>query len=221
MKNFLSLALPICFGVSLILGSCARDNSVASNNRVQKRKYTSGYHIAFNKKKKSVKDETVQPKTETTLSHVETEKSIETGFVTISESKNTDQVFIENQLFESKREISSEESEIKAVNQPKSREQKSSFRSVNQLESNKNFTSTSSVQKIAKNKVIKEVKTGNSMRLDSIVYILLCIFIPFLAVGLATNWDLTKTLIAVLLTIFFWLPGIIYAFIICADEGVI
>ena len=68
---------------------------------------------------------------------------------------------------------------------------------------------------------IKELKKSSSSDLDSILYIILCILIPFLAVGLATDWDLTKTVIALLLSIIFWIPGIIYAVIICSQEGVI
>jgi uncharacterized membrane protein YqaE (UPF0057 family) len=66
-------------------------------------------------------------------------------------------------------------------------------------------------------KALKENRAGD----DAILYIILCILLPFVAVGLATDWDLTKTLICLLLSILFWIPGVIYAFIICSQEGVL
>ncbi|MBI3510778.1 MAG: YqaE/Pmp3 family membrane protein [Bacteroidetes bacterium] len=44
--------------------------------------------------------------------------------------------------------------------------------------------------------------------------IVLAIFIPWLAVGLATDWDVKKVIICVLLGFLFCLPGIIYAIVV-------
>jgi len=46
-----------------------------------------------------------------------------------------------------------------------------------------------------------------------ILLIILAIIIPFVAVGVYTNWDVKKTVITLLLSMIFWLPGIIYALI--------
>lgn len=62
-----------------------------------------------------------------------------------------------------------------------------------------------------------ELQNKNSSSGDSmdIVLILLCIFIPFLAVFLKED-DITNHFwIDLILCLFFWLPGIIYAFYIC------
>jgi len=48
----------------------------------------------------------------------------------------------------------------------------------------------------------------------TIVLILLCLFLPFIAVGIVDDWG-TRFLISLLLTLLFWIPGVIYAFIVC------
>jgi uncharacterized membrane protein YqaE (UPF0057 family) len=49
---------------------------------------------------------------------------------------------------------------------------------------------------------------------EEILLIILCFLLPPLAVGLATNWDTKKTIISIVLSLFFWVPGIIYALIV-------
>ncbi|MFN0036413.1 MAG: YqaE/Pmp3 family membrane protein [Saprospiraceae bacterium] len=70
--------------------------------------------------------------------------------------------------------------------------------------------------KLAQKALKKQMKAADA-GIEKGVYIILAIFIPFLAVGLATNFEGTDWLIALLLTFLFWLPGIIYAFIKMAD----
>lgn len=47
----------------------------------------------------------------------------------------------------------------------------------------------------------------------------LCFFIPWLAVGLATDWDINKVLINILWTILCGIPGIIHAFIVVSKNS--
>ena len=56
--------------------------------------------------------------------------------------------------------------------------------------------------------------SSNGSDVPEVVLILLCIFLPFIAVGLVDNWG-TKFLIDLLLCLLFYIPGIIYAFIVC------
>jgi uncharacterized membrane protein YqaE (UPF0057 family) len=48
---------------------------------------------------------------------------------------------------------------------------------------------------------------------DKTVYIILAIFIPFVAVGLATDWDGNDWIICLVLWLLCTIPGIIYAFV--------
>ncbi len=218
MKNILSIGLPICFGISLMLGSCARDNSVASNYKIQKRKYNSGYHIAFNKKKKSIQDEQIIEKQELAVSNTQTQEATKQTFAVVENEKTTDNIFQTEEL--------TIDQPISVANESNAfTEQERSVSTMNHaFFSNQSEKSTKSNLKtliISHKQKIKELKKSSSSDLDSILYIILCILIPFLAVGLATDWDLTKTVIALLLSIIFWIPGIIYAVIICSQEGVI
>ncbi len=56
-------------------------------------------------------------------------------------------------------------------------------------------------------------KSAPDSGLDKGMYILVAFFIPFLAVGLASDWDGNEWLICLLLTCLCWLPGFIYALV--------
>ncbi len=66
-------------------------------------------------------------------------------------------------------------------------------------------------------KMQKKMMANNGLAaapsIDKGVYIILAIFIPFVAVGLATNFEGSDWLIALLLSLLFVIPGIIYALI--------
>lgn len=48
---------------------------------------------------------------------------------------------------------------------------------------------------------------------DVILLYILCFFIPPLAVGIVTDWDVTPLIISIILSCIFWIPGVIYAII--------
>jgi uncharacterized membrane protein YqaE (UPF0057 family)/cell division protein ZapA (FtsZ GTPase activity inhibitor) len=60
----------------------------------------------------------------------------------------------------------------------------------------------------------KEMKQEKSDDVPVGLLYVLCFFIPFVAVGLATDWDITTVLINILWTMLCGIPGIIHAFII-------
>jgi uncharacterized membrane protein YqaE (UPF0057 family) len=64
----------------------------------------------------------------------------------------------------------------------------------------------------------KAVKNNSSMSDMDILLLILCFLIPFLAVGLATDWDVTKVLICLILSLLFWVPGIIYALLVVLNK---
>lgn len=70
--------------------------------------------------------------------------------------------------------------------------------------------------KKAQKKVVASMESGNGLAapgIDKGVYIILAIFIPFVAVGLATDWQGKDWIIALLLSFLCGLPGIIYALV--------
>lgn len=62
-------------------------------------------------------------------------------------------------------------------------------------------------------------KTIDDEETDKIILALIAFFLPFLAVGMVTDWQLDKVLLCVLLCFLFYLPGIIYAFIVLYQHG--
>lgn len=64
-----------------------------------------------------------------------------------------------------------------------------------------------------------EKKTGKSKReTDQTLLIILCILLPPLAVYLKEDEINTKFWLSILLTLLFWIPGIIYALLVVFDE---
>jgi uncharacterized membrane protein YqaE (UPF0057 family) len=70
-------------------------------------------------------------------------------------------------------------------------------------------------KKISKEK--RKSSNGFSSSVPLVLLIILAIILPWLAVGLYTDWDLTFTLIAFFLWLLFLLPGIIFAFLVIFD----
>lgn len=77
------------------------------------------------------------------------------------------------------------------------------------------------VKKAAAKKIAKAVKKNKPNRSDvpvAVLYIL-ALFIPVLAVGFATNWDVMPMVYNLLWTLLCGIPGIIHAFIVIAREA--
>jgi len=218
MKRILQAGVFSALTATLILSSCSRDNSVASNHGIQKRKYTSGYHVHFNGLKKS---------------QYEKENSTENRLAKAGnkEVNSNDNLMIENVVsnytvaenIASAQEKStvqsiSKESSTKVKSNKKSQEKETEVAlSVNttKKEMKSNFNA---IKKLSKKDSVKK-KTDTP--LDPIVYVLLCLFFPVLAVGLATDWNINDVVINLLLCLLCVIPGIIHAFIVCKREGVI
>jgi uncharacterized membrane protein YqaE (UPF0057 family) len=85
----------------------------------------------------------------------------------------------------------------------------------------KNALKTSEGRNILKEAIKTNSKKDNSKKedLSKGLVILLCIIIPFVAVGLMTDWDIEKVLINILWSLLCGIPGIIHAFIIAKREG--
>lgn len=102
-----------------------------------------------------------------------------------------------------------------------SQEVKSTYASSKNLNQIKSIEPMFEVQKMKKRgespKRVKKLSHSSGLPvglLDEIAMVLLIILafiFPPLAVGLASDWDVTKLLISILLSIFFWVPGVIYA----------
>ncbi len=212
MKNTFTKFLTLALVAAFILGSCARSNSVVSNHRLQKRKYTSGFHLDKNNKLRTVKDDKIEKEP---LAIVETEITISSKEYPVespSFEQTVDLINLDNPKVE---EVISEEtsSNSEVLEKPSS--------PLMEVKEKRETKAERTVMKSANHRIAKKSESKKSTDIEPIIYILLCIFIPFVAVGLATDWDVKDVVITILLSILFWLPGIIYAFYVCDREGVL
>ena len=204
MKKLLLAVLVVGFAIS----SCS----------IERRLHQKGFNVEWNNNLSSLKKDkkekqdyvsseaveeiaVVSPKT-TKSPSVNSSSAISVDGVSINESIEAP-VFIEDNTTN---EVNSQESSVvnntkiekvkKAISAPKA------SGSEKVASANKTMASTKIVKKALKN----DVPTG-------LLYVL-CFFIPWLAVGLATDWDMKTVLINLLWTLLCGIPGIIHAIII-------
>jgi uncharacterized membrane protein YqaE (UPF0057 family) len=186
------------FTASLLAVSCT----------VQKRLHTSGYHVTWKSKFKSA------DKIDITSKEISNEdKNNSQDLAMIENAKE-----IENEPFVIINSEDSKDSFSYTTTETKKNHKSQingSYKSLNSSNEKNTMSKYLAIKKIAK----KATKHSNSE--DDILLILLvilCFIFPPLAVGFASNWDLTKLLISILLTIFFWFPGVIYALYIVLKD---
>jgi uncharacterized membrane protein YqaE (UPF0057 family) len=204
MKKLLLAVLVVGFAIS----SCS----------IEKRLHQKGFNVEWNKNLGSLKKDKKQ-KQDFVTSEVEEEiavvspKTIEAPSVnnnnsllvdgvTLNESNETSVLVEEN----TNNEVYSQESET--LNTAKIEKVKKAIRAPKASSSkkvsidNKTLASTKIVKKALKD----DVPTG-------LLYVL-CFFIPWVAVGLATDWDVKTIVYNILWTLLCGIPGIIHAIII-------
>lgn len=207
--------------VSLIgfLFSCSTSNSVVSNRLISKRKYTDGFH--YNGKVNTKSSDNVAVSEEKKASNAillsEEAKSLNSADEVLKVENNETPILSDNVVSTVATESTQELAKVENTSKKNSRAVSNSVKQNTIHKTIKQDVNAKKSSKAEIRKVLKESKAGD----EAILYIILCILIPFVAVGLATDWDVTKTLICLLLSFLFWIPGIIYAFIICSKEGVL
>ena len=200
MKKLLLAVLLVGFAIS----SCS----------IEKRLHQKGFNVEWNKNlgslKKDKKEKQDYVSSEAVeeiavVSHKTTKapsannnSAISVDGVTLNES-NDASVFVEDITTN---EVNSEVSSV--VNNTKTEKVNSSSKvsSSKEVASNKTMNST------------KIVKKANNKDVSKGLLYLLCFFIPWLAVGLATDWDVKTVVINILWTCLCGIPGIIHAIII-------
>ncbi len=213
MKKFITKSLTGALVVALI-ASCSSSNEVASNRAIQKRKYNKGFFVSHNKK--------------TNINHQKVNNDNKT--ISVAEvKKETKEISFEKEVLSNTQNISVKAPKNNTVlntittlkkvkQQPKLNNAALNVvknSSVNKTLKPKTITKKI-VEKVKKAKEIKNKQAGGDM--DPIVYYLLAFFIPFLAVGLVTDWDIGQVLLNLLLTLLCGIPGIIHAFIVVSKN---
>jgi len=209
MKKLLLAVLVVGFAIS----SCS----------IEKRLHQKGFNVEWNKNIGSLKKDknqkqdfvsseleeeivVVSPKTIKAPS-VNNSNSISVDEVTLNESNETS-VLVEETT---NKEVNSQESE--AINTTKIEKVNKAIRAP-KASSSKEVASEKNI--MASTKLVKKALKDE---VPTILLYVLCFFIPFLAVGLATDWDVTAVVINLLLCCLFLLPGIIHAIIVVGKNS--
>ncbi len=213
MKKLAILNLSII--LSLVLGSCSTSNNVVNNRSISKRKYTKGFHINKKSNLKSSKDEIATKdyhvQSNETTSTVRNSGNIASVTTNRTEARrSTDR--IDNGSME-ENEISS--SSVDQSDQSNVNNQREVDSETSEPSSSATKKSSSSKKKEQKKK--KENRQGSGSDTIFILAVIFAILIPPLGVAIYTNIDWMKVLIALLLTILFFLPGMIYALLVVFD----
>ena len=203
--NLFTIALSV-----LILASCSTSLDVVDGGMFQKRKYNKGFHI--NKSKKIATPKAVENDVELTKVNLEEKSTSKTEIVTNNEvitnnvEQKTNVISVSNEQKEtqiSKNEVVS--STLENIDNDKPNLSDSKTRN-NKLGNSRNIIS------YAKSTKFEKSETSQIMT-DTLLLVIIAIFIPFLAVGLYEGIT-NRFWISLLLTLLFFLPGMIYAILV-------
>ncbi len=204
-----SIFLAFIYVFAMVFSSCSTSESVVSNGFLQKRKYNKGFHKTGknNIKVKGDKNQEV----------LVLNNAIQNDTKIVNEKETT------SKISKNKTVVKETIKEVLAIKES----------SVKEVSTNKNTTKEKNkvveaienkVEKVTsalKNESILNTSSNTSSNTSDdmmILLIILAIIIPFVAVGIYTDWDVTKTVIALILTLLFFLPGMIYALLTIFDK---
>ena len=197
---------------AILVTGCGVTQDGFSSNSLQKRKYTKGFYHSkrshLKAKHDDSKNETVIEKETITNDEavVLNKKSLKTATQSnepvVQQRPNSDQK-------------STEKTQVTTVEN-----QRSGSQAVSSVEENSSNRISRNSSREAKSVLKKHDSSSKSSHADDllILCIILCFFIPPLAVGIWTNIDWTKVLISLLLTILFFIPGLIYSLLVVLDK---
>ncbi len=199
LRNIVSLLI-----VAVIV-SCSTSNDVSNNRGIQKRKYNSGFYFAFNKKKVNFSQDQDQEDVLITVDELRSDDASNT-LPDVKIPENT----VVNEQGLSIVELSNSEEHEESV----------------QTKRGDLFTELA-VKKLYKKRVFKNVNATSKIgeKDDSadedtkILLYILCFFLPPVAVGIATDWDISKVLVNILFCLLCGIPGIIHAIIVVKNHA--
>ena len=177
---------------------------------MQKRVYNRGFHLEWFESKGSDKVATVQAKKAEKKQNSSNEQTLES---TSENNAKTESMYLIIQ------ETKTVMSVVKENNKNTVSAHKVFFKSTKIAEkmlAKKSNTFAKPIMKAAVKQMTKPNKTADA---DMILLYVLCIFIPPLAVGLATDWESTPVISNILWCLLCGLPGIIHAFIVVNREA--
>ena len=196
MKKIFKIIL-VGLSVAVIAPSCS----------IEKRVYNSGYHITWNSLKSNAKS-TEATEAANTAKNDAIQNSSKLHTIAAPSTIEKFSAATENKA-------TTKTAEKLIQNETKS------TASAAPVASKKVLAKTQNVKALAKTVAVKQaVKNtpANNSDDELILLYLLAILIPFVAVGIVTDWDLADVFINLLLTFLCYIPGVIHAFIKIRDN---
>jgi len=216
MKKIFAFAMGLA-----IISSCSTSSEVASNKLFQKRKYQKGWHVnsssRIDKSTKVIEEEESIAQYEESVVVTQTKENdlITEATASINPSLPV-QEFVSAELNEEANSVltdytnylESTESTLSSSNTEELMSEAINFQEgVNEVVN-------SDIQEVS-----AEDMSGNSSFSAEWWMFVLCFFIPWLAVGLVTNWDIKTVVINLLWSLLCGFPAIIHALIVVSREG--
>ena len=224
MKKVSILSLIALFAI--VISSCGSSNNVVNNNGISKRKYTKGFFFQRKANFKTADTKVKDTKLTGDKSLAKTEKA-ESKKTTSKAKKEAKKTYtLESSDVASFVQTNIEVFPVEKESVPETRQFLSDGSdgidwSVTENQQSETGESINEMPYENRNKSSKNQKNnqGQNRQQDAIfVLAVICaILIPPLGVGIYTNIDWMKVLIALLLTILFILPGVIYALLVVFD----
>lgn len=202
MKSIRLFSIGCLMAIAFAFASCSTSIDIA------KRHYNKGYYVHVSKKNPSGPE--IKSHDNEKLPHINSE------IIEYSEmaDKKNGILFSDKNIIKPREKFTKQnENNSESLN---NHEEKVSF--VPSLENSYRHADKYAAKKEIQKKIInRNGKTSFLFKdndVPTIVLILLCIFLPFIAVGIVDDWG-NRFWISLLLCILFWIPGVIYAFIVC------
>jgi len=209
MKKIISISIALA-----IISSCTTSNQVVSSKMFQKRKYQKGWHINNSKKL----DKSTEVNKNEAVAQNEDYESEQNNVSVVTETQKAI-VYNTAEVLESNFEQTVIASSFNNLSSP------DLGNSINQISEEitlENFDFEGDVsEENQETQVVSAEENLNSNSSSGVEWYfwVLALFIPWLAVGIVTNWDVETVVINILWTLLCGIPGIIHAFIILNREG--
>jgi uncharacterized membrane protein YqaE (UPF0057 family) len=201
----------------MLVSSCGMMNDGFSGSSIQKRKYTKGF---FHSKNKSWSKENDEAKSE----KLEEEIFVKDQVIPAEEEKNTP---VSIDVKQNQDPIIRKSDRTDQNDNQKAVQKKEESKKV--ISQEKKTTPVPSKQRRErvperylpmKKEAVENRISHQSGSMDDfqLLCVIITIFIPFLGVAIYTNLDVKKTLICLLLTLLFYIPGLIYGLLVVLDK---
>ncbi|GAB5417860.1 MAG: hypothetical protein Crog4KO_23920 [Crocinitomicaceae bacterium] len=222
MKKLLGINLLIAFAI--IFASCGTNNNVVSNRLISKRKFNKGFHFNSKGNTKSSNEKKQEESIAFDDSKKRSEKAESNSLRTSKKSQEKKEVVSEEVAEVQEYEYTEPTPDVRQGNGLTSDELNDSGATIDNAspgESKEDLIQEERQEtkhnKRASKKHKNNKKSNSSDDAMFILIVILTILIPPLGVAIYTNIDWMKVLICLLLTLLFFLPGMIYGLLVVFD----